>query len=287
MKKNNFLSGLSAKLALAIVALTTTMFTSCEKENIEIGITPVPAKATIIPVVFANGSDVTSAATITTSTGTISDGKITLEGTTIAAQEITVTATYNSMTNSATVKVPALTSAQVYATSVNITLNYSSDDFSAPQQVGDSETTAITSSQEQIYDNPTDYWLNVPVKYNQVSGKTVLNADYNIQNEALTELVNSYNTGYKSKSVTEDTFVGAHSRLTVSVKTKTTRTTYTVSTKTRAAENVLVTFVVEEITTFLESDGNQNIPGHSHSHAGHGHGHGDDNNAGGGIIFAD
>ena len=33
MKKNKFLSGLSAKLALAIVALTTTMFTSCEKEN--------------------------------------------------------------------------------------------------------------------------------------------------------------------------------------------------------------------------------------------------------------
>ena len=27
MKKNKFLSGLSAKLALAIVALTTTMFT--------------------------------------------------------------------------------------------------------------------------------------------------------------------------------------------------------------------------------------------------------------------
>ncbi len=44
MKKNKFLSGLSAKLALAIVALTTTMFTSCEKENIGIEVTPRKCK---------------------------------------------------------------------------------------------------------------------------------------------------------------------------------------------------------------------------------------------------
>ena len=52
MKKNKFLSGLSAKLALAIVALTTTMFTSCEKENIGIEVTPVNAKFIITPVVI-------------------------------------------------------------------------------------------------------------------------------------------------------------------------------------------------------------------------------------------
>ena len=33
MKKKSFLSGIGAKLALAAVALTTVVFTSCEKEE--------------------------------------------------------------------------------------------------------------------------------------------------------------------------------------------------------------------------------------------------------------
>ena len=47
MKKNSFLSGVNAKLALATVALTSVMFTSCEKE--EFNVAPVelePASAT-------------------------------------------------------------------------------------------------------------------------------------------------------------------------------------------------------------------------------------------------
>ena len=45
MKKKSFLSGIGAKLALAAVALTTVVFTSCEKE--EFNVEPVelsPAK---------------------------------------------------------------------------------------------------------------------------------------------------------------------------------------------------------------------------------------------------
>ena len=49
MKKQIFKWFKSAKLALAIVALTTTMFTSCEKENIGIEVTPVNAKFIITP----------------------------------------------------------------------------------------------------------------------------------------------------------------------------------------------------------------------------------------------
>lgn len=288
MKKNKFLGGLSAKFALAIVALTTTMFTSCEKENIEIDVTPVPAKATIIPVVFANGTDVTSAAEITASAGTVKEGRIVLEGTSIAAQTVTVTATYNNMSNTESVTIPALAAAETYATSVNFTLNYSSNDFSEPQQEGSTVTVEdVTITNQQTYDNPTPYWLNVPVTYNQVSGKSVISAKYNIQNEELTKLVNEYNTGYTTKAVKEDTYVGAYSRLVVSVKQKTTRKKYIITTKSRAGETALVEFEVEEITTYLNSDGNQQIPGHSHAPAGHGHGHGNDENAGGGISFAD
>ena len=52
MKKKSFLSGIGAKLALAAVALTTVVFTSCEKE--EFNVEPVelsPASATIVATV--------------------------------------------------------------------------------------------------------------------------------------------------------------------------------------------------------------------------------------------
>ena len=53
MKKKIFLSGVNAKLALAAVALTSVMFTSCEKE--EFNVAPVeldPASATVAITVY-------------------------------------------------------------------------------------------------------------------------------------------------------------------------------------------------------------------------------------------
>ncbi len=53
MKKKSFLSGIGAKLALAAVALTTVVFTSCEKE--EFNVEPIelsPASATIVATVY-------------------------------------------------------------------------------------------------------------------------------------------------------------------------------------------------------------------------------------------
>lgn len=106
MKKNKFLSGLSAKLALAIVALTTTMFTSCEKENIGIEVTPVNAKFIITPVVIdaTTGTDVTQSAEIS-----FSKGNGTYEGTPeLASESININAKYKGMTGSASVTIPAL-----------------------------------------------------------------------------------------------------------------------------------------------------------------------------------
>lgn len=56
MKKKSFLSGIGAKLALAAVALTTVMFTSCEEEKFNVEpVVPVelaPASATIMITVY-------------------------------------------------------------------------------------------------------------------------------------------------------------------------------------------------------------------------------------------
>lgn len=52
MKKKSFLSGIGAKLALAAVALTTVVFTSCEKEEFNVEpIEQAPASATIFATV--------------------------------------------------------------------------------------------------------------------------------------------------------------------------------------------------------------------------------------------
>ena len=64
MKKKSFFSGVNAKLALATVALTSAMFTSCEKE--EFNVAPVelePASATVAITVYdlADGSIVEGA----------------------------------------------------------------------------------------------------------------------------------------------------------------------------------------------------------------------------------
>ena len=46
MKKKSFLGGVNAKLALATVALTSVMFTSCEKE--EFNVAPVELDSQVL-----------------------------------------------------------------------------------------------------------------------------------------------------------------------------------------------------------------------------------------------
>ena len=81
MKKKSFFSGVNAKLALATVALTSVMFTSCEKE--EFNVAPVeldPASATIAITVYDLGdrSIITEGLNITgdTEVKAGADGKI-------------------------------------------------------------------------------------------------------------------------------------------------------------------------------------------------------------------
>ena len=97
MKKKIFLSGVNAKLALAAVALTSVMFTSCEKE--EFNVAPVeldPASATVAITVYdlsdgsiINGASITeNGAAITSNPFVIeagSDGKIAAATRTFAA----------------------------------------------------------------------------------------------------------------------------------------------------------------------------------------------------------
>lgn len=285
MKKSKFLSGLSAKLALAAVALTTAVFTSCSNEDIEVNVTPVNAQAVITPVVFANGTDVTASATITFSDN--SNGKY--EATTIEAKTVTVTATYNGMTGSSSVNIPSLTAGKYWSQTVVITLNYGTENFDNQKVEGSTVTVKEVKTDTKIHDNPSDYWYEVPITYTQTTGKKVVESQMNVANDELKEFINSQNVAQTTKTVTEEHPVFAHSRLEVYINTITTRTTYNVTLKTRAGETILATYTVEEVNTEVQAKSDAQIPGHGHAPAGHGHGHahGGSSNAGGGIIFAD
>ena len=154
MKKNKFLSGLSAKLALAIVALTTTMFTSCDNENIGIEVTPVNAKFIITPVVIdaTTGTDVTQSAEIS-----FSKGNGTYEGTPeLASESININAKYKGMTGSASVTIPALKAGQFGAKEVTIIL---SENFFAQEESSNSQIE--TTKHSGFKDNTSDYWYYI------------------------------------------------------------------------------------------------------------------------------
>lgn len=129
MKKNKFLSGLGAKLAFAIVvALATTMFTSCEKDNINVSVTPVKATAYVNILVVADNNDVTSSATISSSEGTVTkvnnNYQVKLEGNpTLADKTIKIDASYNGMTGSKSVAIKGLKAGETASAIAEIILS--------------------------------------------------------------------------------------------------------------------------------------------------------------------
>ena len=249
MKKNKFLSGLSAKLALAIVALTTTMFTSCEKENIGIEVTPVNAKFIITPVVIdaTTGTDVTQSAEIS-----FSKGNGTYEGTPeLASESININAKYKGMTGSASVTIPALKAGQFGAKEVTIIL---SENFFAQEESSNSQIE--TTKHSGFKDNTSDYWYYITVTYTKKEGSEVIKNDYEGDDSEIKNIIDAYNKGVREDKVTLD-------------------------------GNPVASFTVDSYNTIV-SPKNEQIPGHGHAPShGHGHGHGDDSNAGGGIIIAD
>lgn len=115
MKKNIFLSGLSAKLALVAMALTSVLFTSCEKEDFNATFEADAAKAVITVSAFdaKNGTEL-NPTRIETSAGTVAGKEITITGNKdIAKQTVEVTIECNGLIGKGKVEVPALKAGSV------------------------------------------------------------------------------------------------------------------------------------------------------------------------------
>lgn len=295
MKKIKFLNGMGAVFALAAVALATT-FTSCEKEEFNVDVTPVNAKAVISPIVLAveNGvtTDVTSSATI--------DGTKSFEGNPNLAQtESKLTVSYKDMSTVVTVTVPALTAGQIATLTPTIILQQEYDIV-----MTDSKETKEDGKSVELK-NESDYYYYASVKYTEKSGvkitdKKIITTNV-LEKLAVESLLSAIEDTYGTKEVEvkaeeEIVPVYAHSKTIVKVTYTIVTTNYEIkqAAKTKAEnDKVLATMTTEEYSTSTldASQNNLQIEGHNHAPAGHGHGHGHGHggydNAGGGIINAD
>lgn len=295
MKKIKFLNGMSAVFALAVVALATT-FTSCEKEEFNVDVTPVNAKAVINPIVLAVQStgtiDVTSQATIT-------PAELSFTGNpTLAASTVEVTATYDGMSSTVSVKVPALEAGQFASLTPTIILQ--GDDVEVKIVVEDPEELGTRNTEPKVFktwDNYDLFWYYLPsFPYQDKTGNEVLEGTKEINTTDLIELgaINSFFAGLNTcKEVTKMSEANkykvlANSRSTAYTKYEIKKLKYTIVKKavTKADTAPLASIEVDFYTTILDVEDNQDIPGHGHSH-GHGHGHGGDYNAGGGVVEID
>ena len=244
MKKKSFLSGISAKLALAAVALTTVVFTSCEKESINVEPVELPnASATIAVTVYSldNGS------VLQTSMETIAagaDGKIAAQEKTIAAPSIEGYLPGQAIT----VKVPALDKGQYALIPANI---YLQSEVGAAKNpiVTEDEVTPDTPAapKPSEFTNDSSSPMTVNVTYNAFRGQVVENlkeineyidayvpaskAFTNAEiNTILKALVKSYNTGLKEEPATATVVIPANSTITIIPTTKMNKTVCTITT---------------------------------------------------------
>ena len=277
MKKIKFLNGISAVFALAVVALATTL-TSCEKEEFNVNVTPTNAQAVISPIVLAIEDGVT---TDVTGQATIAPAELTFTGNpTLAAKSVDVTASYNGLSATVTVKVPALQAGQFATLTPTIIVAEST------------KLEPVTDPKVKTWDNYELYWFDIPsfpyvVKEGAKVGAKKINTTDLIERAAIESFFNTLENTYEETTVTtpENKYkVYANSRTTASITYTVVTTEYKVVKKavTKAETEPLASIEVDDYTTstlfVLE---NQDIPGHGHSH-GHGHGHGE-GNAGGGV----
>lgn len=286
MKKKSFLSGIGAKLALAAVALTTVVFTSCEKE--EFNVEPIalsPASASILAIVY----DQTTGEVLGTQPTTIPVG----EDGTIAKQTVTVTcptienaAAYLPV-SSIEIEVPKVGKGQIVLIPVNF---YALKITSAAQNITTSKDEVQPATPETNKTSEEYIGTGKPqiVDYDALVGTKVLNKTEvyaNIEtlvnsramsNEniiaVLKALVNSYDNMDTKKIQIE---VNMPAGTTFVFKPKTSMTTYTMSLTATVdgAEYIIPNMKMQEAGA---TNANLEI-------LSHGHGHGDSGNAGGGA----
>lgn len=301
MNKKNFLCGLGAKLALAVVALTTVTFTSCEKEDFSIEVIKNPAKVTFnvdVLYISENGMEPVNAnVTFNGQTNNVIEGT---QSQPDLNTEVEIVAEYNG--DRASKKVAIKQSANTIATQ-NVTLFISATDLAVSYKDGETVTGnpiwgtpqnghGYTHDNHLWNENANEYFVTIKGTYPVYNCVTFTDADIvktaeaaNINQDKLNNIINGLKK--ETEDIAEYSFTVSAYCIFASYYTKnTTDRVFTIVNKTNKKE--IATINAKAITSNeakLEEKAHPNHAGHYHK--GHGHGHGDASNAGGGIIFAD
>lgn len=309
MRKTNFLSSLGAQLALAAVVLTSSMFTSCSKEDLTATFKPGPAEVTLnVEVIDALSKlDKTNEATITVSNAEfkVNDTAEFPHG--VSDQTITVTATLNNGTASAEVKINKTKVGGEAEYFVKLVI---ADGLEIVTEAGTSEPKTIYASEfnhshighDGIYThegitgwftNATDYLIPFKFDYQVIKNKYL-----NLSEISYSSWANNLD------QVQKDGIIAAYDAIkdaAAEVETKTlegkisawsyftmyatyTTTDYTCTAKTINSNDVAATFTYKAANSTVAEYKEIAHPSHA-GHYQHGHGHGGASNAGGGIVL--
>lgn len=322
MIKKNFLSGLGAKLALAVVALTTATFTSCENEDFDVKVVYNPAEVNIIPDVTyidleaGTSQDVTNLATIeytnATKEGNIGVIKGTEAAPSIAATTVTVKASYNGIETTKNVAISAIKTGKItYPVALILIKNKVGGDYTL--EIVEGEATQVGEIEKNYadfnghnynhnglnyYENPSEYIVKIKVTANiteksEITNSTVYQEEVDAADliKSIETIENAYNwSAPKEKTLTATFEASAYSLFYAWVEMTTSKMNVDIVKKEEGKENAIVaTFTVEYTSSSAIQKDEIAHPSHAgHYHAGHGHGHGHGaGNAGGGIIVAD
>lgn len=304
MKKKSFLSGVNAKLALAVVALTSVMFTSCEKE--EFNVAPVeldPASATIAITVYdlSDGSIITEGLSITedgTSVGNTVEIKAGADGKIAPATKKYVATKAGYLAGEGQAVIPALNKGQFALVPVSIYLQKESDAAKNPTFTPNPETvvpeqgTPVTGSSytndkaEPMEQELTfEAWVgqevtnieevNAWIENNIPATKALSDAEVKA---VLKAAVAKQNTGFTKVTKTQKVTIPPYTKITLIATTEYEKSVNEFS---ATVDGVVYSIPNVELKVALHTTANQEKVSIGH---GHGHGHGGDNTAGGGIA---
>lgn len=309
MKKTNFLSSFGAKLALAAVVLTSTMFTSCSKEDLTATFKPGPAKVTLkVEVIDAVSKlDKTNEATIT-----VSNTDFKVNGTAefangVTAQPLTITATLNEGVATQVVNIKDTKVGGEAEYSVKLVI---ADGLEIVTVAGASTSETIYASDFNHshvghdaghshdgitgwFTNATDYFIPFEFDYQVIANKfknvsEITYSDWanNLDQVQKDGIVAAYNEiknatpEVETKTLTGKVSAWAYFTMYVTYTT----TDYTCTAKTVNSNDVAATFTYKAASSTVAEYKEIAHPSHA-GHYHHGHGHSGASNAGGGIVL--
>ena len=293
------------KKFFSLVALAAA-FVACTPETFETSFDDLNAYAVIAVETYevSTGEFITTCP-ITASAGTVNGYNVVLEGNPeLAAQSVTITATYDGKAYSETVPVSKLYAGGVAAYSCCIEVGVPVSEYTFSMKLVDSDSVdevkyadlcdhAGHADMNWAYNN-TEMLQPVTIKYTLYYGSEYVESSCNTSDAGLVKVFESYVDAAKKSKINE---IESASMFTVSAwamysafETRTIEEDVFQVVATKGSEEIVLgAITMNKYSSKFEHTEMASDDSHA-SHAGHyeqGHGHGTAENAGGGIVFAD